>query len=340
MKLADIRFAIVEDRDDAMEDLLVVIKGAGLSLGHCVGKWTDFDSARAGLDAKWRDIDILFLDLNIPLNASDSKPTKDHGRTMLDYIINDLNRRGPHKMSVVIVSGEVHENYERELWLGNYKAIVVGLAMKGQLTTTLPGMLQSYCDDPYTAQLRSCWPGAETLFQTILDENETAQKRLLDCQTLASLMLKNIAQFERKLPDQSSIAGLQLKDLLTDYLVRNFKPTDPAKPWSVYSSLKQLKVPTDSWILRGYIFEYLSTINSFRNSFIHQSDTGPFHDGSGAYGIWSESTDEIRRLEEGQRMCQMLVLLIKDVLDWYLPWHRKVYLPWIKSLSAVKPPTK
>jgi hypothetical protein len=173
---------------------------------------------------------LLLLDLNIPQHAKDSLPEKRHGAGILDFIRNDLNARGNHRISVIIVSGEVDPTYESELWLGNYKSIVVGLAQKGQLTTTLPEILKRYCEDPYTAQIRGCWPPAEPAFQTSVDENETAAKRLLNCQTLACLMLRNIAQCERNLADQNSITGLQLKDLLNDYLVRNFHPPNPAKP--------------------------------------------------------------------------------------------------------------
>ncbi len=338
MKLSELRFAIVEDRHDAIENLLVVIKGAGMSLGHCVGKWTDFDGARAGLDAKCRDIDLLFLDLNIPLNANDSKPTKDHGRTILDLILNDLNRRGPHKMSVVIVSGEVNENYERNLWLGNYKAIVVGLAMKGQLTTALPEILNRYSEDPYTGEIRADWSAAEPYYQTLTDEEETAESRSLACLTLSCLLMRNIAQYEQKLPDQTGLSGKQLSDLIREYLARNFNPIKAGGP--SFCNLKFLKGSAGDWVLRGYLIEHLYAINNFRNGIIHISDTGPFHDGAGHYGTWGDGKVPVERLENADRLCRILVMIVQDVLDWYLPWHRKVYAPWIKTLSASAGATK
>lgn len=314
------------------QDILDIAKLAGLSRGHHIATYQDVESARAGLAAKWQEIDLLLLDLNIPLNSKDSLPEKRHGASILDFVLNDLNSRGNHKISVIIVSGEVEPTVERGLWLdGKYKSVLVGLAAKGQLSVTLPEILRSYCEDHYVAVLRAHWPAAEQGFQTIINDEEDAERRTLACQTVASLMLKNIAQYERKLPDQNSIAGLQLKDLLNDYLVRNFNPANPANPKGVYPILKHFKGPADSWVLRGYIVEYLSTINSFRNAFIHISDTGPFHNGSSSYGLWTEFNDEISRLERGHRMCQMLVLLMKDVLDWYMPWHRKVYTSWLKT---------
>lgn len=336
MKLSEIRFAAVEDRDDAVNALLAILKDTGLSLGRAIGNWPTLEAARNGLENKWEEVDVIFLDLNIPLDTNDSSPSKDHGLSLLNFITNDFNKRGQHKISVIIVSGEVHTSYEQKL-LVNYSSVVLGLAPKGQLTTTLPEILKHYCEDPYTALLRSYWPAAEPIFQAIIDETKDADSRSLACQNLGRRLLANIAQYEQNLPDQSAIAGRELKPLLSDYLARNFKP-DPQNG-RVQSAITLLKRPADTWVLRGYLTEYLWTINNFRNVVIHRGSI-PFHNGVGGYGIWAGFQAEVNRLETGQRMCQILVLMVQDLLDWYLPWHRKVYAPWLRTQSAPASATK
>jgi hypothetical protein len=36
--------------------------------------------------------------------------------------------------------------------------------------------------------------------------------------------------------------------------------------------------------------------------------------------------------DKGVSVGKIIDLIILDLLEWYLPWHEQVYLPWKKSL--------
>ena len=44
----------------------------------------------------------------------------------------------------------------------------------------------------------------------------------------------------------------------------------------------------------------------------------------------------LRAVEIGESTGKLIELTVNEVLDWYLPWHEQVYLPWAKAKTGAK----
>ena len=85
-----------------------------------------------------------------------------------------------------------------------------------------------------------------------------------------------------------------------------------------------------SFLWRGTTFQHLYTINSYRNLLEHIEEQ-PFRAINGPG--WNIPDDVMDKCEKGERLGQMIELIMTELLEWYLPWHEQVYLPWVKSFQ-------
>ncbi len=326
--LRNVRYFVVEDREQSVRSVLQQARLAGFQAELKIGVAGTLSEATSVLNERWKDIDLVFLDLNIPAEAGDSHPRKDHGQKLLEVIHNDINRRGEHSIAVIIISGEVDSEAERQLWVKHYAPTVLDLASKDNLTEDFRRCVQRYFEDPMKVEIRSIWPEGFANFDVVTDPSKSANDRSLAAIQLGCLMLKNIDELESAADGLGASSSSDLNTLIKEYLGRNFEPVSSDRPAQVYSNLRKLKRARDQWVLRGYIVEHLYSIHKYRNAIIHVSDTGPFHDGRGGYGVWDANRDLISRLESAERTCKIIQLVVEDVVEWYLPWHERVYLAW------------
>lgn len=324
--LRDVRFFVVEDREQSVRNVLQQARLAGFQPDLKIGVAGNLADATSALNEHWKDIDLVFLDLNIPADESDNHPRKDHGQKLLEIIHKDINQRGAHSIAVIIISGEVDSEAERQLWVEHYSPTVLDLASKDNLTEDFRRCVQRYFEDPFKAALRSVWPEAFDNFDTVTDANKSANDRSLAALQLGCQMLKNIDEIESADEGIGTTSSSDLNTLVKEYLSRNFDPVSADRPHQVYSNLRKLKRSRDKWVLRGYLVEHIYSIYKYRNAIIHLSDTGPFHDGRNDYAIWSGDRDLITRLEKAERTCRIIQLIVEDVVEWYLPWHEQVFL--------------
>lgn len=326
MRLEDVRYFVVEDREDALTSVLQMARVSGLRTENRLGVAKDLDSAMTTINTKWRDIDLILLDLNIPKNDDDTHLSKDNGEIILKLVHEDINLRGGHAISIIIVSGEVDSSFEERFWL-NHRPTVIGLAAKNELSKTLPQCLQKLSQDSILLQLRRVFPEAQHAYLDLTDPNKSANDRSLAGLKLGCFILKSINAYEYNRTDAAYAQTQDLNSLIREYLQRNFEAPH-------YSDLRKLRGSRQKWILRGYMVEHLYSLLKYRNSIIHLIDTGPFHDGSNEYAIWADYPDVIRYLERADGICKILAQIAQDLLQWYLPWHEKVYLPWKQSVSS------
>ena len=324
--LRDVGYFVVEDREQSLRNVLQQARQAGFR--KKIGVAENLAEATIALGEHWKEIDLVFLDLNIPADQSDSHPRKDHGQALLELIHKDFNRRGEHSITVIIVSGEVDSDAERQLWVDHYSPTVLDLASKDNLTEDFRHCVQRYFEDPLKVAIRSIWPEAFANFDVVTDTGKSKNDRSLAAIQLGCVMLKNIDEFESANDGVPTSSSSDLNTLIKEYLGRNFDPASPNKPNQVYSNLRKLKRRRDEWGLRGYVVEHLYSVHKYRNAIIHLSDTGPFHDGRSDYAIWDGERDLISRLENAERTCKIIQLVVEDIVEWYLPWHEQVYRPW------------
>jgi len=121
--LAKVRYYVVEDRDESLRDVLQQARLVGLKGEHKIGVARDLDTAIQEISAKWTTIDLIFLDLSIPDDGKDSSlQGKDRGKKLLNLVHNELNGRGGHRISVIIISGEVDDEIDQEMWVNKLPA--------------------------------------------------------------------------------------------------------------------------------------------------------------------------------------------------------------------------
>lgn len=324
--LANVRYFVVEDRDESLRDVLQQARLIGLKTERKVGVARDLDTAIQQIAAKWQEIDLVFLDLSIPDDNKDSSlQGKDRGKKLLNLIHNDLNGRGGHRVSVIIISGEVDDEIDQEVWVDNYQPTVIGFVPKDDMTAGFRRCILRYCDEGLSSRVRRLWAEAAPKYEEVTDQSKSANDRSLAAYELGCLLLKNVEDYECAKAGQAPSGSHDLNTLLRNYLQRNFQPSDGG---ALFSNLRRLRGPAKEWVLRGYMVEHLYSLLKYRNAVIHLTDTGPFHDGKNDYGLWKECPDLLKRLNQAKGICEILTLIVQDILEWYLPWHQKVYLPW------------
>ena len=79
--------------------------------------------------------------------------------------------------------------------------------------------------------------------------------------------------------------------------------------------------------------QHLYTINAYRGIFHHLEEQA-YSLRHGGPDEWNIPAEVLRRVEDGDRVIQAVELLVRELLEWYLPWHEQVYQPWASSLSG------
>jgi hypothetical protein len=329
--LANVRYYVVEDRDESLRDVLQQARLVGLKADRKIGVARNLGDAIQEISDKWQEIDLIFLDLSIPDDAVDSSlQGKDRGKRLLDLIHKDLNSRGMHRISVIIVSGEVDDESDQEMWVDRYQPTVIGFVSKDDMTVGIRQCVFRYCDSGMDSRLGRLWPAAVPMFRDVNNQSKSATDRSLAAYELGCLLLKNVEAYECSRLTQPPSGGTDLNALVKGYLDRNFRPSPKG---GIFSDLRYLRGQPGQWILRGYMIEHLYSLLKYRNAVVHLTDTGPFHDGKNDYGLWRECPDVVKRLTDAKGICEILSIIVQDILEWYLPWHERVYLPW-KSQPA------
>jgi hypothetical protein len=80
------------------------------------------------------------------------------------------------------------------------------------------------------------------------------------------------------------------------------------------------------------MIQHLQTLNSYRNLYEHL-DEQPFRSVDGSPDGWNIPHAVLQSLESGQAVGRVAELIVRELLEWYLPWHEQVYLPWRKQMA-------
>ena len=143
--LESLKFVIVEDKAEDRNEVLSQLADAGLLPANKLGAAETYQDAKGLLEARHAaDVNVVFLDLNIPRDARDGRPEKSHGKAILDIIHADLNRRAGNDIRVIVVSGEdLQDGMQDQLLYDFYKGTLVSIARKTEFAADAQGECQA-----------------------------------------------------------------------------------------------------------------------------------------------------------------------------------------------------
>jgi CheY-like chemotaxis protein len=328
--LETLKFVIVEDKAEDRNEVLSQLADADFRPANKLGAAETYQDAKALLEEHAANVDVVFLDLNIPRDSRDGRPEKSHGKAILDIIHTDLNRRVGNDIRVIVVSGEdLQDGVQDQLFLDFYKGTLVGIAQKAELPRMLKASVRRLKKDPRRSLIRRLELEVLDHYDTVTDPGKPVKERLKSAKTLAIKLVQNevdhhngrLGSCERYADDLHRIIKecIELRfdeDANGRRRVKAAAITAPGR-WGLF-------------LWRGAMLQHLNAINSYRNIFEHIEEQ-PYRCGSKETQGWEIPPEVLRSAEAGEAAGKLIELTVKDLLDWYLPWHEKVYLPWAKA---------
>ena len=340
MNLADVRFVVVEDQPEQREEILNALQKVGLEYDNCLGEAASFSAARDIIDQAAEEIALVFLDLNLPRDQVTNESDTDFGYQLLDWIHKDLNSRPKVHIRVIIVSGEysdygVRDKTFREM----YEGTLVAIAPKNDLPDALARSLSALNRDPLLERMRALHMPIIDEYLVVTNPEAPALTRLEAAKEIACQLLINEGDFRNQSLGSCSRYSDKLNSAMKNLIEErfDFDPELKRKHPSV------THVPTGrSWgnfIWRGLMYQHLYAINTYYNHYKHLSQQ-PYTSPPGTTDEWTAPQVVLDYFINGQDAVQIVQILVKELLNWYLPWHEQVYNPWFKSVSGNGGPSR
>ena len=321
------RFILVEDKNDDAREVLIQLNDAGFKPENKFGKAENYDSAKSLLEDNAANLDVVFLDLNIPRNESDGRPEKGHGGALLDLIHKDLNQRGGIDIKVIIISGEdLHDGMQSSIYEDYYKGTLCGIVKKTDLATMLKASLKRLRRDPLRSRILRNNLDILNSYDVINDPGKPIRERLKEARKIGIKLLQTEIDHHKGFLNSCADCADDLNGLLKKYVENRF--------------IGRVKIstvtPPGNWnefLWRGTIIQHFYTLNSYRNIIEHLEEQ-PFRSVDNYPKIWEIPDDLLSTLESGFSVTKIAELIVKDLLEWYLPWHEQVYIPWCKRVAG------
>jgi CheY-like chemotaxis protein len=332
--LETLRFVIVEDKAEDRNEVLSQLADVGFAPANKVGAAETYQDAKALLEEQSAVVDVVFLDLNIPRDARDSRPEKSHGKAILDIIHSDLNRRAGNDIRVIVVSGEdLQDGVQDQLFLEYYKGTLVGIAQKAELPRMLKASVRRLKRDPRRSQIRRLELEVLDHYDLVTDPAKPIKERLKSAKALATMLVQNEADHH-----DGQLGSCRYTDdlnrLIKDCVESRFSE-DATKKRRVKASAMTAPGKWGAFLWRGAMLQHLYAINSYRNVFEHIEEQ-PLRCSTQDTQAWAIPPEVLLSVESGEAVGKLIELTVRDLLDWYLPWHEQVYLPWAKCQSGGK----
>lgn len=323
----DYKFLLVEDRNDDAREVLMQLNDAGFVPGSMLGRAETYDRAKELIEDNAANLNVVFLDLNIPRNESDGRPEKSHGGALLDLIHENLNRRFGIDIKVIVVSGEdLHDGMQSDIYKKHYKGTLCGIVKKSELSKMLKSSLKELRRDHLRSRIQRNNLDVLTQYDVIKDSSQPALERLKAARKIGIKLLQNEIDHHKGFLNSSADCADDLNGLLRNYVENRFsgrvKISTVSHPgnWNIF-------------LWRGTMIQHLYTLNSYRNTIEHLEEQ-PFRNVTNHPTIWEAPVELLSTLESGSSVTKIAELIVKDLLEWYLPWHEQVYVPWHSQLQG------
>jgi hypothetical protein len=303
------------------------LNDAGFKPENKIGKAETYDSAKALIEDNAAHLDVVFLDLNIPRNESDGRPEKGHGAALLDLIHKNLNQRAGIDIKVIVVSGEdLHDGMQSDIYKEYYKGTLCGIVKKNDLKTMLKSSLKQLKRDPIRSRIQRNNVDVLTQYDVIYDSSQPTLERIKAARKVGIKLLQNEIDHHKGFLNASADCADDLNGLLKNYVENRFSGR-------VKVSTVSHPANWNEFLWRGTMIQHLYTLNSYRNNIEHLEER-PFRNVTNHPAVWEIPTELLSTLESGSSVTKIAELIVKDMLEWYLPWHEQVYVPWRNQLPG------
>jgi hypothetical protein len=331
--LDTLQFVVIEDKADDRREVLNRLSDAGFTPENKLGEAATYEEAKTLLEEQAQKLNVVFLDLNLPRDSRDGRPERAHGKRLLDLIHDDLNRRPWVDIRAIVVSGEnIHDGMTDEMMRERYAGTLVGIAAKSELPVTLKASLKRLQKDPLLARLRRLSIDVLSDYLTLFDNTKAIIDRLESAKRLACRLVRYEGDYRRGKIGVCDGYGEDLNRAIKEIIEDRFE----ARNGKRYVQIRSIKTG-DSWnrfLWRGATFQHLYTINGFRRAFAHLQEH-PYAPSDNGADEWASPPEVRQRVEQGGNVAQMIELAVEELLEWYMPWHEQVYLPWAKMQESV-----
>lgn len=330
MKFEDMKFAVVEDKDSDRQEVLNRLSKAGFSAGNLLGKPATYDEALELIETKHAELDVVFLDLNLPRHERDVRPEKSHGYKLLEYIHDDINMRPGTNIHVIVISGEhLLDGVNDKLYYSRFPGTLVSIADKAAIETTLKTSFKRLGRDPLVNKCRRLGIDVVDEYEKVKDSTASVRERLEAARTLAIRLVRYEAEYAYGEPGCTDKYADDLHGLIRDFIEERFEQDDKGRRQAKASALAFPRV-WGGFLWRGAMLQYLRDINSYRNLIVHM-DENPYKCSEPAEQTWSIPPDVLMDAEKGDTIGQIVMMMVLHLLQWYIPWHEQVYLGGINK---------
>lgn len=329
--LATLKFIVVEDKTEDRTEILNQLAQAGLDPACKLGTAGTYDECKALLEDQCEDLDLVFLDLNIPRNGTDPKPEDKHGTNLLELISSNFNRRAQVHIRVIIISGQDLANNEatKEMLLKHFEGTLVGIVQKAALPEMLKSNLKRLRKNPLAAGLRRLKLPLEAQWETLRDPAQPIGRRLEAARAIGIQICLNELDFREERRNSHPEWVDDLNSILKELESRFCPPPRMDK-----NPFAHINTP-GGWgcfLWRGALIQHLYLLNSYRNIYAHLKQQ-PYANPGPTSDEWLIPAAILRRADEGTFVGQVVELVVTELLEWYLPWHEQVYLPWLSGIK-------
>jgi hypothetical protein len=327
------KFILVEDKEMDRREVLFKLRDSGFLPENNLGVADTYEKAKSLIEEHADELDVLFLDLNIPRNDSDGRPEKGHGGALLDLVHKDMNRRAGVDIRVIVVSGEsLNDGMQDRVLYDYYQDTLVGIVQKTKLPEMLKASIKRLKKDPLRNRVRRNEMPILESYDVLVDPAQPIKERLKCARTVAIHMVRNWAEYRNQQPGSCDRYADDLYGLIKNCVEECFSADDKDRRYVRASNI----ATAGGWgcfLWRGSMVQHLYAINSYRNLYEHIHEQ-PFRNVGQNPDEWNIPQDVLSRAESGETIGKIVELLTKELLEWYLPWHEQVYLPWIKAQSV------
>jgi hypothetical protein len=276
-------------------------------------------------------VDLVLLDLNIPRNAHDARPEKGHGKRLLDHIHN-LNLQTNGRIKVIVVSAEeLLEGWDADMFKQLYEGTLLGVVQKADLATTLAAALKLFDRDPLRERIRQLGIAVLDEYDTVFNPECPIRERAKDARGLAIRLMRYEIDHSAGRMGASDAYADDLNGLIKQLETR-FAANRNGRRY-IDASAIQSAGGWGAFLWRGTFVNHLYALNNYRNDYEH-IDAKPFRGVGNTPDTWAIPSQTLASVESGEVLSKVIELVVREILEWYLPWHEQVYLPWLTNLAT------
>lgn len=323
--LSKLKYIIVEDRDQERVETENIAVEEGFDGENRIDWAGSYASAKESIQKNASLVDVIFLDLNLPESDARLDLNRDHGYKLLRWIHEDLNRKRPaNPIRVVIVSGQhtldgiLDEDFRKK-----YSETLVAIAFKAELPESLRAAVRAVAEDGMLEKLRKAELNVRREYRKIIGPGVAVRDKLQAAKLIACRLLEFEGDYW-----QRSIGSFKLGDDLK----RGIETVIKIRFRDGWVQ-KNKMIRAEDWghfLWRGTMIEHLYGVNNYRNRNEHMAahdyrSENPADDG------WNVPQDVLDRYMNGDDAVGIVKMQIDALLNWYLPWHEQVYIPWART---------